>query len=166
MGRNFALRSLCDFALSWLDFYNETLDSSILYKVSISFDIFNLRDREKLTITRHPVQKLPSMSIMLKHSKSHLPSPPTIASVDIFDEVLKWLEMIKCTEIKTRAISYGVIFTGLYHNIRFEFNIYVNSQGRLNHKTKQNPVWHKPVIPPHMLRDAIDEVVQWVKAST
>ena len=72
--------------------------------------------------------------------------------------------MIKCTETRTRAISYGVIFTGLYHDIRFEFNVYVNGQGRLNPKTRQNPVWHKPVAPPDTLRDAIEEVVQWVKS--
>ena len=73
------------------------------------------REREKLTITRVPVQKPPSMSITLKDSKSHLSlsCPPKGASVDVFDEVLKRLEMIKCTEIKTRVISYGVIFTGL-----------------------------------------------------
>ena len=47
-----------------------------------------------------------------------------------------------------------------YHNVRFEFNIYVNGQGRLNRKTRHNPVWHKPVTPPNTLRDAIDEVVQ------
>jgi hypothetical protein len=105
------------------------------------------------------------MSVPLKHSKSHLSrSSPKSASVDIFDEVLKRLEVIKCTEIRTRAISYGVIFTGLYHNVRFEFNVYVNGQGRLNRKARQNPVWHKPVAPPDMLRDAIDQVVQWVKS--
>ena len=103
------------------------------------------------------------MSITLKHSKSHLGSTPRGASVHVFDEVLKRLEMVKCTEIKTRAISYDMIFTGLYHNIRFEFNVYVNSQGCLNHKTKQNSVWHKSVIPPDILRDAIDEVVEWIK---
>jgi hypothetical protein len=105
------------------------------------------------------------MSITLKHSKYHLSrSSPKSASVDVFDEVLKRLEMIKCTEIRTRAISYGVIFTGLYDNIRFEFNVYVNGQGHLNRKTRQNPVWHKPVVPPDRLRDAIDQVVQWVKS--
>ena len=52
----------------------------------------------------------------------------------------------------------------LYHDIRFEFNVYVNGQGRLNPKTRQNPVWHKPVAPPDTLRDAIEEVVQWVKS--
>ena len=106
------------------------------------------------------------MSSALKHSKPHLSlsSPSPHASVDIFDEVIKRLKMIKCTEIRTRAISYGVIFTGLYHDIRFEFNVYVNGQGRLNPKTRQNPVWHKPVVPPDTLRDAIEEVVQWVKS--
>src|SRR5437016_4293799 len=110
--------------------------------------------------------KTPSMSITSKHSKSHLSpsSPPKSASVDIFDEVLKGLEIIKCTEIGTQVISYGVIFTGLYHNVRFEFNVYVNAQGHLNHKTRQNPVWHKPVTPPDILRDTMDEVVQWVKS--
>ena len=52
--------------------------------------------------------------------------------MDVFDEVLKQLEMIECTEIRTRAISYGMIFTGLYRDVRFEFNIYLNSQGSLN----------------------------------
>ena len=110
--------------------------------------------------------KTPSMSIISKHSKSHLSSsfPPKNASIGIFDEVLKGLEMIKCPEIGTRVISYNVIFTGLYHNVRFEFNVYVNAQGHLNRKTRQNPVWHKPVAPPDILRDAIDEVVQWVKS--
>ena len=106
------------------------------------------------------------MSVMLKHSKSHPSpsSPPKTVPVNIFDEVLKRLEMIKCTEIETRVISYGMIFKGFYQEVRFEFNIYVNAQGHLNRKTRQNPVWHKPVIPPDMLKDVIDEVVQWVKS--
>ena len=106
------------------------------------------------------------MSIASKHSKSHpsLSSPPKTVSVDIFDEVLKGLETIKCTEIGTRVISYGVIFTGLYRDVRFEFNVYVNAQRHLNRKTRQNPVWHKPIAPPDPLRDTIDEVVQWVKS--
>ena len=85
------------------------------------------------------------MSFTLKSSKSR--RPLNTASVNVFDEVLKRLEFIKCTEIGTRVISYGVIYTGLYHDVRFEFNIYVNAQGRLNRKTRQNPVWHKPVVP-------------------
>src|SRR5208282_5977963 len=105
---------------------------------------------------------------MSKYSKSHpsssSSSPPKNASVDIFDEVLKGLETIRCTEIGTRAISYGVIFTGSYRDVRFEFNVYVNAQGHLNRKTRQNPVWHKPIAPPDILRDAIDEVVRWVKS--
>ena len=48
--------------------------------------------------------------------------------------------------------------------LRFEFNIYVHAQGHLNHKNRQNTVWHKPVVPPDMLRDAIHDVVQWVKS--
>jgi hypothetical protein len=55
------------------------------------------------------------MSIMSKHFKSH-PSPSShlkSASVDIFDEVVKGLKMIKCTEIRTQVISYAMIFTGL-----------------------------------------------------
>jgi len=58
-----------------------------------------------------------------------------------------------------------MIFTGVYHNVEFEFTVYVNSQGRLNPKTRQNPVWHKPVAPPDTLRDAIDEVIQWIKSN-
>jgi hypothetical protein len=63
--------------------------------------------------------------------------------------------------------SMQVIFTGLYHDVRFEFNIYVNAKGCLNLKTRQNPVWHKPVVLPDVLdvlRDAVDKVVQWVKS--
>jgi hypothetical protein len=106
------------------------------------------------------------MSLTLKSSKSHqsLSSPPKTASVNVFYEVPKRLEMIKCTDIRTRVISYGMIFTGLYRDVRFEFNIYINAQGRLNRKGRQNLVWHKPAIPPDMLRDAIDEVVEWVKS--
>lgn len=106
------------------------------------------------------------MNVMMKYSKSHhsFSSLPKGARLNVFDEVLKRLEMIKCTEIRTRAISYGMIFTGFYHDVGFEFNVYVNSQGHLNRKTKQNPVWHKPIAPPDPLRDAIDEVVQWVKS--
>jgi hypothetical protein len=100
---------------------------------------------------------------MSKLSKSHLSpsSLPTSASADVFDEVLKGLKMIKCTEIRTWVISYGVIFTGLYRDVKF---IYINVQGHLNRKTRQNPVWHKLVAPPDTLRDAIDEVGQWVKS--
>ena len=70
------------------------------------------------------------MSVALKDSKSHvsLSFHPKDASLDLFDEALKRLEMIKCTEIGTPAISYGMIFTGLYHNVRFEFNVYVNAK--------------------------------------
>jgi hypothetical protein len=57
-----------------------------------------------------------------------------------------------------------MIFTGLYHDVRFEFKVYVNGQGSLNRKTGQNLVWHKPVTPPDMLRDAIDEVIRLLKA--
>jgi hypothetical protein len=133
--------------------------------LSLVFRDFILREREKLTITRFSIPKIPSMSITSKHSKSHRSpsSPPKKTSVDLFDEVLKGLEMIKCTEIGTRVIFYGVIFTDLYHDVRFEFNVYVNAQGHLNRKTRQNPVWHKPIAPPDTLRDAIDEVVPWVK---
>jgi len=84
--------------------------------------------------------------------------------MNVFDEVLKRLEIIECTEIGTRAISYGMIFTGFYHDVGFEFNVYVNGQGRLNRKTRQNPVWHKPIAPPDTLRGEIDEVIRWVKS--
>ena len=170
MNHNFALYLSCDFTCRDYVFIMKYWIVQLFIKVPSGFHGFNWvsreRDWEKLTITRFSVQKTPSMSITLKHSKSH-PSPsslPKSTSVDIFDKVLKRLEMIKCTEIGTRAISYGVIFTGLYHDVRFEFNVYINGQGRLNLKTKQNPVWHKPVAPPDTLRDMIDEVVRWVKS--
>ena len=102
------------------------------------------------------------MSIILKSTKCHI-SLSSSPKVDIFDEVLKRLETIKCTEIETRVISYGMIFRGFYQEVRFEFNIYVNARGHMNRKTRQNPVWHKPIKPPDMLKDAINEVVQWVK---
>jgi hypothetical protein len=124
------------------------------------------RKRPRSTTTHVSVQKSSSMSSTLKCSKPHLSysSHPKGASVDLFEEVLKPLEMIKCTEIGTRVISYGVIFTGLYHDIQFEFNFYINAQRRLNCETRQNSVWNKPVILPDTLRDVIDEVVQWVKS--
>jgi len=105
------------------------------------------------------------MSVTLKHSKSRRSSssPREGAPVNVFDAVFKRLEMIECTEIETRAISYGVIFTGFYHGVGFEFNVYVNGQGRLNRKANQNPVWHQPIAPPHILRDEIDEVIRRVK---
>ena len=89
------------------------------------------------------------MSVTLKHSKSRRSSssPREGAPVNVFDAVFKRLEMIECTEIETRAISYGVIFNGFYHGVGFEFNVYVNGQGRLNRKANQNPVWHKPIAP-------------------
>jgi hypothetical protein len=101
------------------------------------------------------------MSVTLKRSKPR--RPLNTASVNIFDDVLRRLERMKCTEIGTRVISYGVIYTGLYHGVRFEFNIYVDAQGRLNYKTRRNPVRHKPVVSADELRNAIDEVVKWVK---
>jgi len=107
-----------------------------------------------------PVQKPRSMSeITSKDSKPH--RPPKVTSVNVFDEVLKRLEMIKCTEISTRMISYGMIFKGLYHGVGFEFNVYVNGKGHLNPKTKHNPVWHKPVRPLVALRHTIDKVIEW-----
>jgi len=57
-----------------------------------------------------------------------------------------------------------MIFTGLYHNVRFKFNVYVNSQGYVSQKAKQNPIWHKPVSLPGTLKDGIDEVVQRAKS--
>ena len=83
--------------------------------------------------------------------------------VNVFDEVLKRLETIACAEIQTRAISYGIIFMGFYRGVGFEFNVYVNSQGCLNPKSRQNPVWHKPVTPPGTLRHEIDEVIRRIK---
>ena len=85
---------------------------------------------------------------------------PQSASINVFDDVVKRLEILKCTEVRTRAISYGMIFTGLYRDVGFEFNVYVNAQGHLNRKTRQSHVWHKPVTPPDRLKDAIDEVIQ------
>jgi len=106
------------------------------------------------------------MSLALKHSTSRLslPSASRSAFINVFDNVLKRLEILRCTEVRTRATSYGIIFTGFYHDVGFEFNVYVNAQGRLNHKTRQNPVWHKPVTPPDRLKEAIDEVIRWVKS--
>ena len=94
------------------------------------------------------------MNIISKHSKFHLSSSSSLknTSIDIFNEILKELEIIECTEIETRVISYGVIFTGLYRNVGFEFNVYINAQGHLNRKTRQNPVWHKPVTLPDIER--------------
>jgi len=82
------------------------------------------------------------MSLTLKHPTFRLPLPsaPQRASINIFDDVLKRLEVLKCAEVRTRAISYGMIFTGFYRDVWFEINVYVNAQGRLNRKTKQNPV--------------------------
>jgi len=57
-----------------------------------------------------------------------------------------------------------MIFTGFYHDVGFEFNVYVNAQGRLNRKPRQNPVWHKPVSPPDSLKDAINEVILRIKS--
>ena len=31
-------------------------------------------------------------------------------------------------------------------------------------KTRHNPVWHKPVSPPDMLRGSIEEVIEWAKS--
>ena len=103
---------------------------------------------------------------MSKHSKSRRPfsSLHKGGRVDIFSEVLKRLTRSHALRSGLRAISYGMIFMGFYRDVAFEFNIYVNSQGHLNRKTKQNPVWHKPVTPPDSLRDEIDEVIQWVKS--
>jgi len=50
----------------------------------------------------------------------------------------------------------------LYHNVRFEFNVYVNAQG--NGKVRQNHLWHKPITPPEMLREALNEVIPQVKS--
>src|SRR5947207_8899436 len=104
------------------------------------------------------------MSVTSRHSKYNrsLSSPPKTASMNVFDEVLKRIDMIACTEIRTRAISYGMTFTGFYRDVGFEFNVYVKSQG-LNRKNRQNPVWHNPVTPPDTSRDAIDEENRWVK---
>jgi len=56
------------------------------------------------------------MSLTFKHSILRLPlpsAPPQSASINVFDEVLKRLEMLKCTEVRTRAISYGTLPLGL-----------------------------------------------------
>ena len=57
-----------------------------------------------------------------------------------------------------------MVFTGFYRGVGFEFNGYVNGRGRLNRKTRQNPVWHKPVTPPDTLRQEIDKVIRWMKS--
>jgi len=51
--------------------------------------------------------------------------------------------ILKCTEVKARVILHGMIFIGFYHEVGFEFNVYVDAQGCLNRKTRQNPVWRK-----------------------
>ena len=65
------------------------------------------------------------MSLTLKHSKSHHSSsfPSKSAYVNVFDEVLKRLEMIESPEVRTQAISYDMIFTGFYRDIGLEFNV-------------------------------------------
>ena len=90
--------------------------------------------------------------------------PPQRHAHERIDELLTRLETISCTEIRTQAISYGIIFTGFYRGIGFEFNVYVNGQGRLDRKTRHIAVWYEPVTPPDMLRDEIDEVIQWIKS--
>src|SRR5690242_4002569 len=47
-----------------------------------------------------PSQTPPSMSVMLKHSKSQCSSssPPKGVHMNVFDEVLKRLEIIECTK--------------------------------------------------------------------
>ena len=63
-----------------------------------------------------------SMSLALKYSTSRLPVPsaPRRASINcnVFDNVLKRLEILKCTEVRTRAISYGIIFMGYTYYLR------------------------------------------------
>jgi len=49
-------------------------------------------------------------------------------------------------------------FTGLYYDVGFEFDVYVTAKRHLNPKTRQNPVWRKPVTPPERLKDALDNV--------
>jgi len=82
------------------------------------------------------------MNIVLKYSKSHFSFSFSSknALIDVFNEVLKGLEMIECIEIETRVISYDMIFINLYRDIKFEFNVYINIQRYLNRKIKQNPV--------------------------
>jgi len=89
--------------------------------------------------------------------------PPT--ELNVFDEVLKRLEMMNCTELATKRINYGCIFKGLYAgDTRFEFNIHIKADGHLNQKpNKKNPVWNKPREPPLELRNAVSEVVEWCK---
>ena len=82
--------------------------------------------------------------------------------MEIFDEVLKRLNTIASSEIRDSSDILRHDFLPTF--ITFEFNVYVNGQGRLNHKTKRSHVWHKLVTPPNTLRDEIDEVIQWVKS--
>jgi len=109
-----------------------------------------------------------------KRYRSHslLPVAPKLASrskppteLNVFDEVLKRLEMIDCTDLTTKRINNGYTFKGLYAgDTRFEFNIYVKDDGLLNQKPKKNnPVWNKPPDPPQGLRNAVAEVVAWCK---
>src|SRR5579871_394844 len=109
----------------------------------------------------HPKRRS-SMSVTTKRSRSQRPHsyPPRGAQVNVFDTVFTRLEAIAYAKIRTRAISYGMVFMGFYRGVGFEFNVYINGQGHLNRKTRQNPVWHKPVTPLDTLRHEIDEVIQ------
>ena len=62
------------------------------------------------------------MSITLKHLKSHFSLLLNVRPWTL-DDVPKRLEMIKCNEIRTRVISFAMIFMGC-----------INSQARLNPK--------------------------------
>jgi len=126
------------------------------------FTAYNLENEANL-VEHYALLPSDIQTVLSKHVLKR-PAPPTSTGVNVFDEVLKRLEMSNCSEITTGRINNGTIFKGLYENgTWFEFNVYVLKNGQLNRKSKNNPVWNKPKEPPTALKRAIDQVIEWVK---
>ena len=151
---HFHLIMAMQFPLSRLRFYNTIWNSLIFYKVPVVF-------QRLASQFKNP----PSMSLTMKHSKSHLPllCAPGRASINVFNDVLKWLEILECTKVRTWVISYGVILWACIIMSRLTQCLCQCSRWH-QWQNRAEPSLAQTNRPPEISKEATDEVIQQVKS--
>ena len=92
--------------------------------------------------------------------------------VNVFNEIRNALERLECEELSAREMRHALKFTGTFNGTPFMLNVYTMKDGRL--KTRNcdgvkeecvNPVWDRPQRPPARLKNAVEDVIRWIKAA-
>jgi hypothetical protein len=126
------------------------------------------------TNTSTRIQLKPLFQKLKVIARKHTPPPPPNPIPDVLTEIGKALDNLNCENVGSRKIDVGVVqFFGMFGiEIKFIFNVNVDSRGRLNTKPLKRdggrrervyPVWQVPISPPSILKNKIDEVICWVK---